>query len=162
MIRHRCQVRQRVVIIETGLLLRIVTMDPRYLRHEHRRSSSPLLHQPWPPRQCRPGQESLLQDIQDKTLQRTEITAAKIRITAEITASQSVRGRGKIRQRLPLPLHEVGDKDLQPPKHHIKMPVQEIMSSNQTRCHRASLTLQQSITPYHLPSCARTARLSTV
>lgn len=56
---------------------------------------------------------------------------------AEITATRSVRGRGRTRQRLPLPLHEVGDKDLRLPKHRIKILAKETTVSK--------LMLQQSI-----------------
>jgi hypothetical protein len=118
--------------IEIGQLLQINTMAPQYLRQDYRRSSKGLLPPRWLPRQCQQDLKHLLHDTQDEIPQRTEITAVKIRIMPEITASQSVRGRGRIRQRLQLLLHELGDKDPQTPKHHIKVLAQEIVGNNQT------------------------------
>jgi hypothetical protein len=149
--RHRLRVQQRVVIIETGLLSRINTMARQYLHQGHRRSSRVPLRQLRLLRQCRQGQYYLPHDTQDKILQRTEITVVEIRIMAEITASKSVRGHGRIQRRLQQPLHEVGDKGLQLRKHHIKTLAQEIVSSNQRLCHKAGLTLMQSVTPHHHP-----------
>ena len=96
----------------------------RYLRQGHHRSSKDLL-QLWLPQPCRQNLEDLPRDTPDKILQTSEITTVEIRIMAEITTSQSGNGHGKTPQRLQQRLHEVGDRDQQPPRHRIKTLAQE-------------------------------------